>query len=87
MGQHGGIVTVNGVFRAIAVVGGRAVATWTMAGPRVVLERLAPIGEADERALEVEAADVARYLGRSVSRGATRSVTADGPGRRRSASP
>jgi hypothetical protein len=65
VGEHAGIVSSNGLFRPIALVGGRAVATWAMPAGRVVL---APFGELDERdaaALDAEAADVERYLARA----------------------
>jgi hypothetical protein len=55
---------MNGIFKAIALVDGRAVATWTM--PKGTVE-LAPFGRlraADRAALEADAADVARFLGR-----------------------
>ena len=38
LGPHTGIVTVNGLFRPFALVGGRAVATWRMAQGEVALE-------------------------------------------------
>ena len=67
LGRHDSthVVTSNGLFRATALVDGRAVATWTMPSGRVRLaalpgERIAP---ADEAALGVEADDVARFLG------------------------
>jgi len=37
------IVTMNGIFRPFALVGGRAVATWSMPGGRVRLEPFGPI--------------------------------------------
>ena len=62
VGPHGGVVTVNGLFRPFALVKGRAVATWRMAGGEVALEPLGPISRTDARALEVDAADVVRFL-------------------------
>ncbi len=53
---------MNGLFRPFALVRGRAVATWRMAGGEVALEPLGPISRTDARALEVDAADVARFL-------------------------
>jgi hypothetical protein len=32
VGKHGGVVTVNGIFRPVALVGGRVVATWGLPG-------------------------------------------------------
>ena len=57
-------MTVNGIFRAIALVGGRAVATWELRGGRI---QLAPFGElapADAAALEADSQDVLRFLAR-----------------------
>ena len=67
LGRHDStdVVTSNGMFRATALVDGRAVATWTMPSGRVQLaplpgERIAPSAQA---ALAVEADDVVRFLG------------------------
>ncbi len=63
-GPHKHIVTVNGLFRPFALAGGRAVATWTITGGQVVL---APFAELDARtraALDTDAADVTRFLGK-----------------------
>jgi hypothetical protein len=57
-----GIVTVNGIFRQFALVGGRAVATWTFARGRVELAALERLAPADAEALEWDAGDVARFL-------------------------
>ncbi|HEX3713035.1 MAG TPA: winged helix DNA-binding domain-containing protein [Trebonia sp.] len=62
VGPHKQIVTVNGLFRAFALAGGRAVGTWSYAGGQV---KLAPFGALDpetEAALEADAADVTRFL-------------------------
>ena len=63
VGGHVGVVTRNGIFRPVALVDGRIVATWSLpgGGPRIVpLERLsAPV----RRALSEEAVDVLRFLG------------------------
>jgi hypothetical protein len=53
-------VTSNGIFRPVALVGGRAAATWSMPRGRV---ELAPFGPLDEDALAAEIADVERFLG------------------------
>jgi len=63
VGAHRDIVTVNGIFRAFALAGGRAVATWTMPAGRVALSPLEPITPAHAAALEADAADVERFLG------------------------
>ena len=65
LGSHQGIVTVNGLFRPFALVGSRAVATWALPRGDVVLDPFAEIGPADAAALQVEAQDVARFLGRT----------------------
>lgn len=56
------VVTKNGVFRPIAVVDGRAVATWRLVGGRVALEPFAPLPDDVVRALEQDAADVERFV-------------------------
>ena len=62
IGPHRHIVTDNGLFRAFALAGGRAVGTWTFAGGRVALAPFAPIDAGTKAALDTEAADVARFL-------------------------
>ena len=67
LGEHTGLVTVNGLFRPFAMVEGRAVATWRLAKGRVGIEPLAPIPKAAQAALEADAADVERFMeGRSI---------------------
>lgn len=56
------IVTVNGIFKAIALVGGRAAGTWTMPGGRVELRLWKEQSRATAAALEREAAAVEAYL-------------------------
>ncbi len=63
LGQHTGIITVNGLFRPFALVEGRAVATWTLPDGVVELNRLAEVSAAAEEALAADAADVRRFLG------------------------
>jgi hypothetical protein len=63
VGTHQGLVTVNGIFRAFALAGGRAVATWNMAGGAIVLDPFDAVAPEDVAALECDAQDVARYLG------------------------
>ncbi len=60
---HGPIVTVNGLFRPFAMVGGRAVATWGLTGGDVVLSPFGPLSAAESEALDAEAGDVRRFLG------------------------
>jgi hypothetical protein len=63
LGPHTGIVTVNGLFRPFALVGGRAVATWGLAGGEVTLNWLADVPAAARAALAADEADVRRFLG------------------------
>ena len=63
VGPHRRIVTVNGLFRPFALAGGRAVATWTIAGGQVVLAPFALLDAQTQTALDTDAADVTRFLG------------------------
>ncbi|MGD0980123.1 MAG: winged helix DNA-binding domain-containing protein [Solirubrobacteraceae bacterium] len=63
LGQNVNVVTVNGIFRPIALVRGRAVTTWTMPNRRFLLAPFAPLNATDQATLEHDACDVARYLG------------------------
>jgi hypothetical protein len=63
VGSHRGLVTVNGIFRPTALVGGRVVGRWRLAGGRVGLELLEAVGRKDLRALERDAVAVLSYLG------------------------
>ncbi len=56
------VVTTNGIIRAIALVGGRAAGTWTMAGGRVALKMWKQPSRATSAALEREADAVEAYL-------------------------
>jgi hypothetical protein len=58
----GSVVTVNGIFRAIALVGGRAAGTWTMPGGRVALQLWKRPSRTVSRALERETTAVEAYL-------------------------
>ncbi|MGO9660220.1 MAG: winged helix DNA-binding domain-containing protein [Acidimicrobiales bacterium] len=62
VGQHGSVVTVNGIFRPVALVGGRAVATWGLPGGRVTITPLEVVPARARRALERDGADVLRFL-------------------------
>jgi winged helix DNA-binding protein len=57
------VVTVNGLFRPFALAGGRAVATWRLAGGQVLLDQFAPLPASVSAALEADADDVIRFLG------------------------
>jgi hypothetical protein len=65
LGAHREIVTVNGLFRPFALVGGRAVGIWRMPAGRVELEPLDPITREDTSALRDEARDVTRFMGQT----------------------
>jgi hypothetical protein len=62
LGGNQTIVTMNGIFRPFALVDGRAVATWSMPGGRVVLDPFARIAKPMLAELDREAADVERFL-------------------------
>jgi hypothetical protein len=62
LGANETIVTTNGIFRPFALVGGRAVATWSVPGGRVTLEPFGPIGARALADLDREARDVERFL-------------------------
>jgi hypothetical protein len=63
LGQHRGIVTINGLFRPFALVAGRAVATWGLPDGVVVLDRFGELSARVEAELAVDGADVRRFLG------------------------
>jgi hypothetical protein len=65
VGSHQGIVTSNGLFRPFALVGGRAVATWGLAGGQLAVRPFAPLDDAGAAALADDAVDVKRFLGAS----------------------
>ncbi len=62
LGTHAGVVTKNGVFKPIALVRAKAVATWAMPGGKVVLQPFGPLSGAVSKALDRDAADVHRFL-------------------------
>jgi hypothetical protein len=63
LGPHTTLVTRNGIFHPFAMVGGRAVAKWGMAGGRLTVEPLERLPAGVAVALESDAADVTRFLG------------------------
>ncbi|MEX2106025.1 MAG: winged helix DNA-binding domain-containing protein [Solirubrobacterales bacterium] len=63
VGPHKMLVTMNGIFRPFALVGGRAVATWRLAGGKLTIEHLGKVSKQDAAALEAEAAEVLEFLG------------------------
>jgi hypothetical protein len=63
VGPHKGLVTNNGLFRPFALVGGRAVATWSLAAGKVTIEPLSKISKEDAAALGRDAGAVLEFLG------------------------
>jgi hypothetical protein len=63
VGPHKLLVTNNGIFRPFALVGGRAVARWGLAGGKVTIEHLSEVRKKDAAALEGEAQRVLEFLG------------------------
>ncbi len=63
VGEHKHLVTVNGLFRPFALVGGKAVAGWKLAGGQVAIEPFGRLARADVAALKADGADVVRFLG------------------------
>lgn len=62
LGDHESRVVSGGLFRPIALVRGRAAATWSLSDGRVVLEPFARLGRDAAAALEADAEDVVRFL-------------------------
>ena len=58
------LITTNGVFRAFALVDGVAAANWRIRRTTIDLEPLRPIPSAAAAALDRDAQDVLRFLGR-----------------------
>ncbi|HEU4738346.1 MAG TPA: winged helix DNA-binding domain-containing protein [Solirubrobacterales bacterium] len=63
VGPHKILVTINGIFRPFALVDGRAVATWKLAGGKPTIKHLAKLSKRDAAALEQEAERVLAFLG------------------------
>jgi hypothetical protein len=61
-GAHRSIVTTNGLFRPIALVDGRAVATWRLAKDQLSIDPLEPIDAPTRAALDIDADAVLAYL-------------------------
>jgi hypothetical protein len=57
------LVTVNGLFRPFALVGGRAAGVWSLRDGDVAIEPFGRLSRLDAAALEADAQDVVRYLG------------------------
>jgi len=62
VGDHGSVVTTNGIFRPVALVHGRVVATWGLPGGGVCITPLERIPPRALAALVDDAADVVRFL-------------------------
>jgi hypothetical protein len=60
---HKTLVTMNGIFRPFALVDGRAVATWRLAGGKVTIEHLSKVSKKDAAALEADATRVLEFIG------------------------
>ena len=65
LGEHQSLVTVNGIFRPFALVGGRAVGIWRLERGAVAIDLFEEVDTADRDALDVDAAELLRYLGSS----------------------
>jgi winged helix DNA-binding protein len=63
VGAHRLLVTNNGIFRPFALVEGRAVALWGLAGGEVTIEHLGKVRKKDAAALEEEAQRVLEFFG------------------------
>ena len=63
VGRHSGVVTTNGIFRPVALVEGRVVATWGLPGGQPTISPLEPLSARPRRALSDDGADVQRFLG------------------------
>ena len=62
LGDHQGVVTMNGIFKPIALVRGKAVGTWTLPRGKVSLAPFKPLSAAVRGALDKDASDVERFL-------------------------
>lgn len=62
VGPHKLLVTINGIFKPFAMVEGRAVATWRLAGGKVTIEPLGRVAKKAMKALEAEAREVERFF-------------------------
>jgi hypothetical protein len=63
IGEHHHLVTSNGMFRPVALVGGRAVATWGVSDGVLTVSALEPLRPTALNALRADARDVLRFLG------------------------
>ena len=63
VGAHKTVVTSNGIFRPVALVDGRAAATWAIRARTITIQPFEPINDGDAESLVEDGADVRRYLG------------------------
>jgi hypothetical protein len=63
IGEHHHVVTSNGMFHPVALVGGRAVATWGVSGGVLTVSALEPMRPAAVKGLRADGRDVLRFLG------------------------
>ena len=66
LGPHTNLVTRNGIFHPFAMVNGRAVAKWGLAGGKLTLKPLQRLPAKVATALEADAAAVTRFLSAAV---------------------
>jgi hypothetical protein len=62
VGPHKMLVTTNGVFRPFALVAGRAVGTWKLAGGKLTIEHLEKVTRKDAAALATDAEAVLEFM-------------------------
>ncbi|HYH54358.1 MAG TPA: winged helix DNA-binding domain-containing protein, partial [Solirubrobacterales bacterium] len=62
VGPHRMLVTTNGIFRPFALVDGRAVATWGLAGGKVTIKHLGKVTKKAAKELERDAGAVREFL-------------------------
>ena len=62
LGDVGRVITANGIFKAIALIGGRAAGTWRLSGGHVELDLWQRQSRSTTAALRREAVAVERYL-------------------------
>jgi DNA glycosylase AlkZ-like len=63
VGPHKLLVTINGIFKPFALVDGRAVATWGLAGGKVTIKPLGRVTKKDMAALEADGEAVREFMG------------------------
>ena len=62
VGPHKMLVTINGIFRPFALVGGRAVATWGFANGKVTIKHLGKVAKKAAAELEADGRAVKEFL-------------------------